>query len=89
MEPVSAKSKVFTKKENGELSLEDIAAVVERDIKGQHNMAARIAKGDMTVVQDLVAAAIYRAVMRRGVSRERALKATQELLFITDIKVVF
>lgn len=76
------------KKPQGGLSLAEIAAAVERDAKGQMDVQARLAGSDETVAFELIAVALYKAMRRRGVDHVKALKSTEELIFITDIKVV-
>ena len=76
------------KKPQGGLSLAEIAAAVERDAKGQMDVQRRLAGSDETVAFELIAVALYKAMRRRGVDHVKALKSTEELILITDIKVV-
>lgn len=70
------------------LSIDEIAAAVERDNKGQLDVANRLKKGDMKAAYESIAIAFYRAMRRRNADHKQALKGTAELCFITDIKVV-
>lgn len=88
METISKKAKSVVVKGGPKFSLYDIAAAVERDTKGQMNVEARLATDDISVAFELIAVALYKAMRRRGVSHVQALKSTEELIFITDIRVV-
>lgn len=70
------------------LSLADITEAVSKDAKGQLNVEARLAASDEMVAYELIAVAIYKAMRRRGVDHVKALKSTEELIYVTDIKVV-
>ena len=70
------------------LSLEEITEAVSRDSKGQLNVEGRLASSDETIAYELIAVALYKAMRRRGVDHVKAIKSTEELIFITDIKVV-
>lgn len=76
------------KKEEGGLSLAEIAAAVERDSKGQTNAASRLEKGDVTVAYELIAVAIYKAFRRRSGNHVDSLEATKKVIDATDIRVV-
>lgn len=88
MKTILKKAKAVVLKGDPKYSIQEIASAVDRDSRGQLNVESRLATNDVSVAFELIAVALYKAMRRRGVSHVQALKSTEELIFITDIKVV-
>ena len=74
---------------NQDVALKDIELAVAKDRDGRLDVPARLKARDEHLGEELIIIALYKAFTRRGLKHAEAVKYTKDLLFITNVQVIY